>query len=254
MRARSLAAAASFGFMMLLAQTVVANAAEIKVLSSVAMKSAFDGLGPQFERATGHKLVLKLMASPAVQREIDAGEGFDVAISNPGIVDNLVKAGKIVAGTRANIARSGIGVVVRAGAPKPDISSTEAFKRTLLNAKSVAHSDGGVGKHFLGLLDRLGIAADMKAKLKVQKAGSVAEPVARGEAEIAVIATVTVQGVSGVELVGVLPSELQSYIEFSGGVGTGAKEPEAAMALIKFLTAPESTVVIKAVGMERFTP
>jgi molybdate transport system substrate-binding protein len=247
---KSFAAPACAGALLLLAQTAV-DAAEIRVLSSVAMRPAFIELVPQFERATGHKLALKLMASPAVARAIEAGETFDVAISNPGIVDNLIGSGKVIAGTRANIARSPIGIVAAAGSPKLDVESTEGFKRTLLNAKSVGHSDGGVGTHFLKILDRLGITAAMQGKLKVVPAMTGAEAVARGEVELAVIATVGVPGVHGVELVGVIPSELQSYIEFAGGVGTGAKEPEAALAWIKFLAAPESTAVIKAKGMER---
>jgi molybdate transport system substrate-binding protein len=241
------------GVAVVLLQTATATATEIKVISSVAMRPAYSVLAPQFESATGHKLVLKLMASPAVARLIEAGESFDVAITNPKNVDGLIKSGKIVADSRADIARSPIGLVARAGSSRLDISSVESFKHVLLSAKSVGHSVGGVGAHFKSILTRLGIAERMKDKLKVLPAMGGPEWVAKGEVEYAIVATVAIPGVAGVQLVGVVPSELQSYIEFSGGIGTGAMQPEKARAWISFITAPAADVVLKSKGMERIT-
>lgn len=255
MSIRSLSAAAKIGVVVLLTHGVAAEAAEIKVLSAPAMRAVINELGPQFERATGHKLVIQFGLGAVLKRQIEAGATFDVAIFTPPVIDDLIKGGKIAAGTRADIARSGIGVAVRAGGPKPDISSVDAFKRALLNAKSVAYAgEGATGIYFMGLLERLGIAADMKAKLKPMAGGAAVPAVARGEAEIAVIPTASVFGVPGAELVGPLPSELQTYIVFTTGVGATAKEPEAAKALIRFLTAPAAVPVIKAKGMEPATP
>ena len=167
MKIRSLLAAATIGLFMLLAQAAAAEAAEVKVLHTGGFTSVMNVLGPEFERATGHKLVTKIDSAAVFKRQIDAGETFDVAILTTPLIAELVRTGKIAADMTADIARSGIGVGVRAGAPKPDISSVEAFKRTLLRAKSVAHSEeGSSGVHFKRLLERLGIAADMKAKLK----------------------------------------------------------------------------------------
>jgi molybdate transport system substrate-binding protein len=250
----SLAAAAKIGFVILLVQGVAAEAAEVKVMSANPMTEVMKELGPQFERATGHKLVIQYEVAGVVKRRIDAGETFDVAILLPPLIEDLIKQGKIAAGTRADIARSGMGVGVRAGAPKPDIRSVEAFKRALLDAKSVAYSkEGASGVYFLGLLERLGIAEGMKPKLKPTSADTLANAVPSGEAEMIVV-PITVIMVPGAELVGPLPTELQTYINFSAGVGTAAKEPDAAKVLIKFLTAPAAVPVLKAKGMEPVTP
>lgn len=247
MRSHCLAAAA--GCIVLLTQGV-ANSAEIKVLSAAALMQPVNELGAQFERTTGHKLTVKYVVGPAVKREIDAGEPFDVVLSLPPVIDELVKDGKIAAGTRAELARAGVGVGVRAGAPKPDISSVEAFKRALLNANAVAHSaEGASGVYFKGLLDRLGIAEEMKSKLRPQRAGATPEPVQKGEAELVVV-TIPAMMVPGIDVVGPLPAELQTYLAFTAGVGASAKEAEAARALVKYLTSEEAIPVIKAKGME----
>lgn len=254
MSIRSFAAAAEVGLMILLAQGLTAEAAEVKVISAIPMTGVMKELGAQFERETGHKLVTKFVTGTTVKREIDTGETFDVAISITPLIDDLVKEGKIVAGTRADVAYSGVGVGVRAGAPKPDISSVEAFTRALLNAKSVAHSkEGASGVYFQGLLERLGIAEEMKPKLKPLSGDALVQAVPSGEAEMIVVTISIVVGY-GAELVGPVPSELQFYNRFAAGVGASAKEAEAAKALIKFLTAPAAVPVIKANGMEPGTP
>jgi molybdate transport system substrate-binding protein len=232
------------------AERNVAHAVEIKVLSGNGGRAAVNELCSRFERTTGHKVMIRFEVNAELRRKIEAGETFDVAILNPPVLDALIKQGKIAAGTRADIGSAGLGVAVRAGAPKPDIGSVEAFKRTLLNAKSVAYpGEGASGIYFAGLLDRLGIAEDMKAKLKPMPAEDTVEVVARGEAEIVVVIASRIFNVPGVELVGPLPAELQTSIGIAAAVGATAKEPEAAKALIQFFTAPAAAAVLKAKGL-----
>jgi molybdate transport system substrate-binding protein len=252
MTKRISAAVTKIGFVFLLFYGVVAEAADINVLCSNAIIPIMNELSPQFERATGHKLAIRYEFGPVLSREIEAGAAFDVAILSLD-VEGLIKQGKIAAGTRAVLGRTGIGVGVRKGAPKPDISTTDAFKRTLLNAKSIAHSGGSSGLYFLGLLDRLGIAEDVKAKLKPQPGGSAAKAVVTGEAEIAVTGIVPILLMPGAEVVGWLPSELQSYVIFTGGISAAAKEAEAGRALLNFLTMPATVAAFKTKGLEPVT-
>ena len=255
MKIGSLAAAAIFGLMILLAHGVAAEAAEVKVLCATAMRSVMNELGPRFERATGHKLVIQFDVVGALKRQIDAGERFDVAILTTPLIDDVVKNGKIAAGTRADVARSGLGVIVRTGAPKPDISSADAFKRALLNAKSISYAkEGATGIYLASLFERLGITEQMKPKTKFPPTGRGAQFVAEGETELMLSAISTFEPVPGAELLGPLPPELQSYIGYSAGVGTAAKEAEAGKALINFLKAPAAVPVLKAKGMEPITP
>src|SRR5262249_15437006 len=153
----------NMGSFLLFAAGVPSMAAEIKVLSGNGARGAIVELAARFERASGHKVNVEFHVNPEVKQKIEAGAAFDVAILNPPVLDDLIKQGKVVAATRAVIGRAGIGIGIREGAPKPDISSVAAFKRTLLDAKSVAYpADGASGKYFVGLVDRLGIAAEMK--------------------------------------------------------------------------------------------
>jgi molybdate transport system substrate-binding protein len=251
----TLLTAASVGAMILLTYGFAATAGEVKVIAAAPMTAVFRELGPQFEHDTGHKLVTKFAPTVGVKREIDAGEMFDLAISTTSAIDDWIGQGKLVAATRAAVAYAGLGVGVRTGAPKPDIGSLEAFKLTLLNAKSVAHgAESASAAYFKGLLDRLGIAEEMKPKLKPVVGGAVVKSVASGEVEIGVATVPTIVAAPGVELVGPLPAELQTYISFTAGVSTGAKEAEAAQALIKFLTSPAAVAVIKAKGMHPGAP
>jgi molybdate transport system substrate-binding protein len=255
MKIRSLVAVASIGFMILLAQGVAAEAAEITLLNLTPLRTALDELGPQFERATGHKLVIKYEQSGVWKRQIEAGETFDVVVLPPALMDDLIKTGKIVAGTRPGIARTGLGVAVKKGAPKPDIKSVDAFKHTLLNAKSIAYpAEGAPGVYFTGLLERLGIASETKSKLKPLGSGAVVQAVVKDQAEIAVVPTPVILAEPGAELVGPLPPELQNWSVLSAGVGTAAKQPHAASALITFLTSPAAIAVMKAKGLEPVTP
>ena len=261
MTVKSLAAAARIGFMLIVVQGIAAEAAEVKVLCSNAIIPIMNELVPQFERATGHKLAIRYESGPILKRQIEAGEAFDVAILSLD-VDDLIKQGKLAAGTRAVLGRTGVGVGVRKGAPKPDISTTDSFKRTLLNAKSVAYSrEGSSGLFFLGLLDRLGIADEMKSKLRPQAASQLGDPpggtaraVVTGDAEMVVVGVALIHMAKGAELVGWLPSELQSYVVFTGGISAAAKETEAGRTLLSFLTTPEAAAVFKAKGLEPGAP
>ncbi len=229
-----------------------ASAAEIKVICAGGIGPVASVLAPEFERASGHKVVFNFVSGPVVQREVEKGTAFDVAISLPEVIDRLIKSGKIAAASRADIARTGVGVSVRAGAPKPDISTVDAFKRALLNAKSIAHSkEGASGVYFMGLLDRLGIAAEIKPKLigSPPGAGGLVSPVVKGEAEM-VVGTMSAIMEPGVDPVGPIPNELQNWATFTAGVGAASKEAAAAQGLIRFLTAPGAVAAIKAKGME----
>ena len=255
MNIRLVAAVVGIGLIILLVQNFAAEGAEVKVIGANPMKPVVQELGAQFERDTGHKLVTKFVPGPVVKREIDAGETFDVAVSITPVIDALIKEGKIVAGTRADVAYALVGVGVRAGAPKPDISSVEAFKRALLNAKSVTHSaEGASGTYFKGLLERLGIAEEMKPKLKPRSGEAQAKAVPSGEADMIVATISLILAYDGVQLVGPVPSEVQFYNRFAAGVGTNAREPEAAKALLKLITSPAAVPVIKAKGMEPGSP
>jgi molybdate transport system substrate-binding protein len=258
LRIFSLAAAAklAIGVTLLFAQGHAAQATEIKVLSVTPLKTSVDVLGPQFERATGHKLMMHYGSSSDLIRQFDAGETFDVALAWPAMIDRLLKEGKVAAGTRAEIARVAIAVAVRKGAPKPDISTTDAFKRTLLNAKSVSHSmEGASGVYFKRLLERLGIATDMQPKLRPVAGGPlVVGPVARGEVELAVITAPFIVLEPGAELVGPLPEELQQYVVYTAGISAVTKQPDAARALIRHLTSAEAASVIKSKGLDPVAP
>jgi molybdate transport system substrate-binding protein len=237
------------------AGTAVAGAAEIKVLSTVALKAALDEeLLPQFERSAENKVIIKYDAAAALKKQIDGGEAFDVAILTPALIDDLIKQSKIETGSRTNLARTGVGIAIRQGAAKPDISTAEAFKRALLNAKSIAYGDPALGGassvYFANLLQRLGIAEEVKAKTKLTASGESARPVAAGEAELGIGQISEIVPVRGAELLGPFPAELQVYTAFTAGVAANAKDAAAAKSLIKFLTAPAAAQILKARGLE----
>jgi molybdate transport system substrate-binding protein len=256
MKIRSFLVAAKIGFLMLLAQGVEANAAEVKVIAGAAIRPVMAELGPRFERATGHKLVIQYGIAGTIKPQIEAGEGFDLFLLSPATIGDLIKEGKIAPGAHKEIARVGMGVGARRGAPKPDIGSVDAFKRALLNAKSITYApEGATGKHLTSVFQRLEIAEQMKAKTKTQKGPELAaQAVADGDADLGFAPINILVAVREVELVGPFPKELQNYIVFTAGLSTDAKEPEAAKALIQFLTTPAAVAVIKAKGLEPGTP
>lgn len=229
-----------------------AHAAEVKVLASNAVRTVLQDIGPQFEKATENKLAISFGLSAAFRPRIEAGEAFDLTFLPPNQIDDLIKQGKIAADSRAVIAKTGSAIMVRAGAPKPDVSTPEAFKRTLLNAKSIAYAKEGLsGVYFVALIEKLGIAADLKAKSKIMASGELAaEAVAHGEAEIGILPVSEILPVPGVEVGGAFPAALQNYIVIGAGVSANAKQGTAARDLIKFLTSPAALPVIKAKGLE----
>jgi len=240
-----------FGLISLLAPGVVATAAEVKVMAGAGMSGALEELVPQFERATGHKVVIEYAGGAIFKKQIEAGQAFDLVIIDSDAVDDLISKGKIAADARVDIVRAGIGVAVREGAPKPDVSSIDAFKKTLLNAKSVTYSpEGSSGRHLPKMLDRLGIAEQVNAKTKLNALARVPQAVAAGEVELAIGGIPLLLSAEGVQVVGLLPAELQSWFVNTAAVSAAAKEPDAAKALIKHLTTPEAAAVVRTKGME----
>jgi molybdate transport system substrate-binding protein len=247
--------AAGFAAFLAFALPVAAEAAEIKVICAVGMQPVMQDIGPMFERVTGHKLAITFATGGATVQRVRDGEATDVAIAIQQGIDSLVKAGKLQASTVTTLASTGISVAVRKGATKPDISSPEALKRTLLAAKSTTYlnpADGGAsGIHFAKVLDHLGIADEMKSKtVFAPRASEVGALVARGEAEIGVLQFQLLFSVPGIDIVGPLPGDLQSTTVFSIAISDTAKDAQAAKALTDFLRTPEAVAVIKAKGME----
>ncbi|MBM3356786.1 MAG: molybdate ABC transporter substrate-binding protein [Betaproteobacteria bacterium] len=252
MKLRSFVAPAITGIVLSLTQGIAVEAAEVKVIAGGAFAPALRELGPQFERTTGHKLVIQYGILGTIKQQIEGGEEFDLVIVPAALLDGAAKQGKIAAGTRTEIARVGMAVAARAGSPKPDISSVDAFKGALLGAKSVTFPpEGAVGVHLAKVFDRLGIVEEMKAKTKPQKnIEHVPQAVAAGEAELGFAPSTVLVSAGGVELVGPFPPELQTYIVFTMGVGSAARQPDAAKALINYLTTPDAVAVIRAKGFE----
>ena len=227
------------------------NAAEIKVLSTHAVYEVLGELGPQFERTAGRRLSVGYDPANAIKRQIGEGAAFDVAIVTRAVIDNLAGQGKIAPDTCIDIARCGLGLSVRKGAPKPDIGTVEAFKRTLLAAKSVVRSKVGTsGPYFEKLLERLGIAEAMRGKIALGPSGRVAVLVAKGEAEMAVQQISELLPVTGTQFAGPFPPELQLYTVFSVGIGSACKDKESAQAFIDALTAPSAAPLFKIHGLE----
>jgi molybdate transport system substrate-binding protein len=227
----------------------MAGATPIKVLSGGAMRSLMIEIAPLFERASGTKVEIEFRLTAVLRKAIEDGAVFDIALLPRPDIDDLVRTGKIAASGVADVTRSAVGLAVRAGTPKPDIATVAALRRVLLGARSIAYSDGPSGAYIAALLERLGIADEMKAKTKLTS-GPVAELVASGAAEIGMQQIVAILPVRGAELVGPLPSELQNVIIYAAGVATGTQEPEAAGAFVGFLSVPDVKDIIRAKGME----
>lgn len=233
-----------------------AQAAEVHVMISGGLSAAYNALVPEFEKATGNKVVTAYGPSMgttvnAIPVRLGRGEPADVLILVGYALDDLIKNGKAVAGSKVDLVNSKIGVAVKAGAPKPDISTADAVKRALLAAKSVAYSDSASGVYVsTEMFNKLGIADDMKDKAKKIPATPVAEIVAKGEAELGLQQISELKAVSGVDIVGPLPDSLQKITVFSAGIATGSKEPEAGKALIKFLGSPAARDTIVKSGLE----
>lgn len=251
-RSSGLLVGAVFGVVGIMAQP--ASAAELKVLTTGAFKQVVMALVPEYEKATGNKVVVDNGTVGQLQKRVDGGEAFDVLVLSPKGIDDYIKSGKIAAGTNAKVGKVGVGVMVKEGAPKPDISTVDAFKQALLKAKTVGYIDpasgGSSGIYVADLLVKLGIADQIKPKAKLQKGGHVSDLVSAGEAEIGIHQIGEIIGQPGVSLVGPLPAEIQNYTVYAVGVSAHAKEAEAAKAFIKVLTGPSATAVLKSKGLE----
>jgi molybdate transport system substrate-binding protein len=229
----------------------IASAAEIKVLSTQATEQSSRELVPQFEKATGHKVMTLFVGTLDADKRLAAGEQYDLLIMAQASIDQQTKAGKVAANSRVDLARSGVAVGVKAGAPKPDISSVDALRRTILNAKSIGYSTGPSGNYVLSLFERLGVAEQVKPKLKQTATGVfVGSIIASGEVEIGFQQVSELSQFEGVDYVGPLPAEVQNYTTFSSGILTGAKEPDVARALVRFITSPAAGAVFRRRGME----
>jgi len=258
MKKRSLVPMRNVALLLFLFAATQVMAAEVRVLSTLAIKEVMEDLEPKFERATGHKLVLAFGSSGAIAKRFKEGEAADVVITSRQAIDSFVKDGKLVASSVAVLASASVGVAVRKGAPKPDISTPEALKRALLAARSITYSNpaggGASGIHFAKVLDFLGITDEMKAKtVFLPKSGPVAVLVAGGEAELGVQQLQELLPVEGIDVVGLLPAELQLTNVVSAAITSSAGDAAASRALVDFMRTPEAATVIKAKGMEPIT-
>ena len=231
--------------------STTANAADINVVSTQATEEAYKELVAQFEKATGHKVTTFFSGTLNVQKKLADGELFDLILMAAPAVDDQIKLGKAVAGSRVDLAKSGTGLAVRKGAAKPDISSAEALKNTLLSAKSIGYSTGPSGLYMLSVFEKLGIADQVKGKLKQTSSGVfVGTLIANGDAEVGFQQISELVHFAGIDYVGPLPGDLQRMTMFSTGIHSGAKQADAARALVKFLTAPAAAPVIRKHGLE----
>ena len=237
----------------LLALDVSAQSRPVRVLASNGVKAFVEALVPQCEKAIGRPLSIEFNSSTMLKQGIDKGEPFDVAIVTSEMMDQLIKEGRIAAPTRAAIARSGIGVGIRAGAPKPDIRTAAAIKQTLIDARAITYAaDGASRPHIVNMLERLGIA-DEVARKSILEQGSIrsAGRVVNGDAELLITLNSEILPIKGMELVGSLPAEFQSYVTLVAGAGSKAADPTAAKAVIAFLTGSGVEPTLKAKGMEK---
>jgi molybdate transport system substrate-binding protein len=232
----------------------IVQAAEVKVLASNSVRTMLEDIAPLFERASGHKVTLGFGTSSQVAKRVLSGEAADLLVVTPDVVDELTKAGKLAPGSSVAIARSLMGVGIRAGAPRPDISTPAALKATLLAVKAVTFSDPGTGAasgvHTVKIFERLGIADEMKPKYRLGDGTSSGRMVVSGEADLAIWQISAMKPVKGLEVVGPLPAELQLTTHLSAVPGTGAASPEAAKALIGFFGSAEAAAVMRARGLE----
>lgn len=229
-----------------------AQEAPVRVLCSNGIRAAAEEVLPQAEHAVGHKIAIQFSSSASLKQRIDAGESFDVVILTPDLIDDLIKQGKVTAGSSTSLARAGIGVGIRVGTPKPDISNAAAMKQTLLHVKSVTYTKNGASRtHIEKMYETLGITKDMTPKVILQDMPGRAERVVgEGGADMVITLVSEILPTPGVQLVGPLPGNLQNYISFAGGVSPKANDAAASKAFLKFLSSPAVALTYKAKGME----
>lgn len=253
--AANVAAAIGLAFLLPgLTAVPAASAAEIKVMSTVAMTATLEELKPKFETATGHKVTIVYSVIADLRKRIQEGETADVMILSRAALDDLQGQGKVAAGSVVNLASSYVAIAVRAGAAKPDIGSADALKRTLLAVKSIVYADpakgGASGVYFAKVVDRLGITDQMKPKTILVPGAQAAEVVARGEAEMGVAQASEIVPIAGAQLVGPLPGDLNNVTVFAAGIGPASKDPAGAKAFIQDIKGPVGAGVLKSKGMD----
>ena len=249
------AAAVGCSFLLALAlAATAADAAEVKVMSTVALTPTLGELTAKYESSSGNKLVIVYSTIADLKKRIDAGETADVMILSRPALDDLQTKGKVAQGSIANVGSSFVAIGVRAGASLPDISTAEKLKAVLLAVKSISYADpargGASGVYFAKILDRLGIADQMKSKTVLVPGAEAGELVARGEVEMGVAQASEIRAVPGAQVVGPLPGDLNSAIVFAAGIGSASKDPAAAKSLIELLTGPTGAAVLKSKGMD----
>ena len=245
---RSIFAALAAGTIIL---SGAADAAEIKVIASPGVREAYNELVPQFEKASGHHVTVIWDGVTNVAKRVAGGEPADIVILPAAQIEDLTRQGKLAAGSRTDVARSGIGVAVRVGAPKPDLRSGEALKNALLKAETIAYSTGPSGVYIQRLLQQWGIADAVKARIVVAPTNTpVGEILAKGGAEIGFQQVSELINIKGIEFLGPLPSDVQDVTPFAAALHTSAAAPDAAKALMKFLSAPTAASAFKRAGME----
>jgi molybdate transport system substrate-binding protein len=255
MTLRSIAATivtTTVGFAALMAPKLAAQDTPVRVLVSNGMKAAIEELQPQCERAIGRPLALQFNSTASVKQKIEAGETFDATIITDEAIADLTKQGKLAGGTRVALTRSELGIGIRAGAPKPDIRTTEALKRTLRSAKSITYPKDGASRGFIEtMFEHMGIAAEVKPKIILAPgSGPATESVAAGKAELVITLFSEIVPIHGVEILGPLPGEFQSDIRFAAAASATTKNADAAKALIAFLAGPKTAALYKAKGLE----
>ena len=221
----------------------------MKILSSLAIKAGYLEIAPHYQKAKGKELKTEWVGMADIRKRMMADEKADLVIGSSALIDELIQAGKITQGSRTDLVKSGVGVAVKKGAAKPDISSVEALKRALRAAKSIVYSSGPSGVYLAGWFEKTGLAEELTGRLTQTPPGVfVGELVARGEKELAFQQIPELMQVNGIDLVGPLPAEIQAVTVFSGGIPAGASEPEAARELMQFLVSPKAAEVMRRKG------
>jgi len=232
--------------------TQAVNAADVKLLSSAAIKPALDVLNPRFESATKNKVVTRYVLTPEVPKLVESGEVFDVAIANPSHIDALIKSNKIVATSRAEVLRFGLGVGVRSGANKLAVGTSDDLRKALLSSKSVAYVGAGSSGPFVtAMLAKLGILEDMKPKLRPGSIAQNLSAVAQGDVELVIMPVPLIRGFKGVDFAGLMPPEYRDYLVLAAGVGSSASESATGQAFLSYLMASHADDVFTSAGYER---
>ena len=228
-----------------------AQAVQLKVLSGNGSRPAVIEICKAFEALTGHQVIVEFAVNPKVRERVDGGEYVDVVVLNPPVLDQLITSKRVVPESKTPFGRIGVGAAIKAGAPTLDISNPEAFKKSLLSVTSVAYpGDGASGQYFVSLLSKMGIEKEMQAKLRPMSGEYNVEGVAKGEVDMIVVVASRIYGVPGVQFLGLIPKELQTWIGFSAGVGVSSKHSKEAEQLTQFFTQSQATGILKKIGIE----